>query len=180
MNSTEDAAEPCRVKTMANLDSRVTIHMVASLDGFIARKDGRDRPRARIAAKGGFAMARLPRIHLATALVLVATATLLAWANLQVSRAAEDFNHDVPPDVDPITRYFFYRGWPLSPCWFCPIRHMQFRADGFPLFLVLVLDLAVAQLALFAVARFCNWTIERLRRRRAQREAEGDAPSSGG
>jgi len=27
--------------TMANLDSRVTIHMAASLDGFIARKDGR-------------------------------------------------------------------------------------------------------------------------------------------
>jgi dihydrofolate reductase len=27
-------------KTMANIDSRVTIHMVASLDGFIARKDG--------------------------------------------------------------------------------------------------------------------------------------------
>ena len=26
---------------MANPDSRVTIHMVASLDGFIARKDGR-------------------------------------------------------------------------------------------------------------------------------------------
>src|SRR6185503_11495967 len=26
--------------TMANADSRVTIHMVASLDGFIARKDG--------------------------------------------------------------------------------------------------------------------------------------------
>lgn len=26
---------------MANLDSRVTIHMVASLDGFIAREDGR-------------------------------------------------------------------------------------------------------------------------------------------
>src|SRR5438270_2212136 len=28
-------------KTMANTDSRVTIHMAASLDGFIARKDGR-------------------------------------------------------------------------------------------------------------------------------------------
>ena len=27
-------------ETMANTDSRVTIHMVASLDGFIARKDG--------------------------------------------------------------------------------------------------------------------------------------------
>jgi hypothetical protein len=29
------------VKTMANLSSQVTIHMAASLDGFIARKDGR-------------------------------------------------------------------------------------------------------------------------------------------
>src|ERR1051326_1862707 len=27
-------------KTMANTDSRVTIHMAVSLDGFIARKDG--------------------------------------------------------------------------------------------------------------------------------------------
>ena len=27
-------------QTMANTDSRVTIHMAASLDGFIARKDG--------------------------------------------------------------------------------------------------------------------------------------------
>ena len=26
---------------MPNMDSRVTIHMAASLDGFIARKDGR-------------------------------------------------------------------------------------------------------------------------------------------
>lgn len=30
-----------RGQTMTNMDSRVTIHMVASLDGFIARKDGR-------------------------------------------------------------------------------------------------------------------------------------------
>ena len=29
------------VQAIANLDSRVTIHMAASLDGFIARKDGR-------------------------------------------------------------------------------------------------------------------------------------------
>src|SRR5215470_744161 len=29
------------METMTNTDSRVTIHMVASLDGFIARKDGR-------------------------------------------------------------------------------------------------------------------------------------------
>ena len=28
-------------ETMSNTDSKVTIHMVASLDGFIARKDGR-------------------------------------------------------------------------------------------------------------------------------------------
>src|SRR5213076_267326 len=31
---------PNQTKTMANTDSHVTIHMAASLDGFIARKDG--------------------------------------------------------------------------------------------------------------------------------------------
>jgi hypothetical protein len=30
-----------RDETMANTDSHVTIHMASSLDGFIARKDGR-------------------------------------------------------------------------------------------------------------------------------------------
>lgn len=107
----------------------------------------------------GFARAKLPKIHLATALVLVATAALLAWGNLQVSRFTQDFNNDVPPDVDPVTQYFFYRGWPLSPCWFCMIRSMRFRADGFPLFLVLVFDLAAAQLVLYAVARLCSGII---------------------
>ncbi len=34
-------ALPRHVKDMANLDSRVTVHMAASLDGFSARKDGR-------------------------------------------------------------------------------------------------------------------------------------------
>jgi dihydrofolate reductase len=38
MNALE---RPDRDETMANLDSHVTIHMAASLDGFIARKDGR-------------------------------------------------------------------------------------------------------------------------------------------
>jgi dihydrofolate reductase len=41
VDQNEDASEQRHVKAMANLDSRVTIHMVASLDGFIARKDGR-------------------------------------------------------------------------------------------------------------------------------------------
>ena len=40
MTRKDDASEHCHVKAMANLDSRVTIHMAASLDGFIARKDG--------------------------------------------------------------------------------------------------------------------------------------------
>ena len=41
MTKNDDASEHCHVKAMANIDSRVTIHMAASLDGFIARKDGR-------------------------------------------------------------------------------------------------------------------------------------------
>ncbi len=125
-------------------------------------------------------MARLPKIHLATALVLVATATLLAWANLQVGPVARDFVGDTPPGLDPITRFFFFRGWPLCPFQFCFFHHMQLSADGFPVFLIPVFDLLIAGLILFAVARICNWTIGRLRRRPAQGDAEGDAPSSGG
>src|SRR5262245_21248436 len=34
------SADPREDETMANAESRVTIHMAASLDGFIARKDG--------------------------------------------------------------------------------------------------------------------------------------------
>jgi dihydrofolate reductase len=39
--SGEDGSEPRQGKAMADHDSRVTIHMAASLDGFVARKDGR-------------------------------------------------------------------------------------------------------------------------------------------
>ena len=39
VNSPEQCPK-CGGETMAHADSRVTIHMVASLDGFIARKDG--------------------------------------------------------------------------------------------------------------------------------------------
>ncbi len=40
VSSSSVSLRPLRI-SMANLDSRVTIHMAASLDGFIARKDGR-------------------------------------------------------------------------------------------------------------------------------------------
>ena len=41
MNAPSIAAVSYRVTMPAHTDSRVTIHMVASLDGFIARRDGR-------------------------------------------------------------------------------------------------------------------------------------------
>lgn len=122
----------------------------------------------------GPARARLPTIHLATGLIMVPTAGLLVWANLQESRAAHDLGHDVPPELDPVTGYFFYRGWPLSPCWFCLTHGMRFRPDGSPLWLILVLDLVVAGLVLFAVAFLCNWIIEWLR----SRGGESDVPPS--
>ena len=40
MSENKEASEHRQVNAMAKLDSLVTIHMAASLDGFIARKDG--------------------------------------------------------------------------------------------------------------------------------------------
>jgi hypothetical protein len=118
------------------------------------------------------ARARLLKIHLATAVVMVPTATLLVWANLHVSSDAHSLGEDAPPELDPVTRYFFFRGWPLSPWKFCLIHGLRFRPEGGTVHLVLVLDLVAAGSVLLAVALLCNWIIECLRRG----EAKGDIP----
>jgi hypothetical protein len=112
----------------------------------------------------GTAWARLRKVHLATAVMMVPTATLLAWANLHVSSDAHAFGEGAPPELDPVTRYFFFRGWPLSPWKFCLIHGLRFRPEGDTVHLVLVLDLVAAGLVLSAVALLCNWIIECLRR----------------
>ncbi len=61
-------------------------------------------------AMRGPARARFRKIHLATAVVMVATASLLVWANLHVGCDARSFGECAPPELDAVTRYFFFRG----------------------------------------------------------------------
>jgi hypothetical protein len=61
--------------------------------------------------------ARRPHpVHRTTAILLTLLTGILLWANLRPSGWQEDFGGESPPELDPVTRTMFWRGWPLSPC----------------------------------------------------------------
>jgi hypothetical protein len=61
------------------------------------------------------------RLHRRTYLAMVAIAIPLVWLNLRINPEARSaFNIDnAPNDVDPVTRFLFFRGWPFTPCMYC-------------------------------------------------------------
>lgn len=97
--------------------------------------------------------------------VVVLALLTVAWigANLRDAGWRGVWNEEAPGWLDPITRSFFYRGWPLAPFMICVIHGNRFRpgrGEG----LVLVFDLLVLFAAL-ALARFLGdrWPKRRLR-----------------
>lgn len=95
-------------------------------------------------------------------------ASVLVWANLQTSAGWEDAGFRGPgwgpPERDPITRYFFSRGWPLSPWWVCIYHGNRFRTEESPVRFVLVLNGIVACLILYGTATLSEWLSGRLKR----------------
>jgi len=114
----------------------------------------------------GPARARLQKFHPAAIVMIVPAAALLVWANLHLNSDGLSFaaGEEAPPELDPVTRYFFFRGWPLSPCMVCLVHGLRFRPEGSPVRLVLVLDLVVAGLVLLGVPLLCNRIVQCLRR----------------
>jgi hypothetical protein len=110
----------------------------------------------------------LLKVHLATFVSMALVAGGLLGANLRVNSAAIDFGMQTLSGVGALTEFFFYRGWPLSPCQICLFHGMRFRPEGgFPVGLALALDVAVAGLVLLGVAVLCELVVRRLRRVRA-------------
>ena len=126
-------------------------------------------------------MSPRPRIKIATLLASVATSAFLMWANLRVDGVALAFKvdalEDAPTGLGPVGRYFFYRGWPLSPCRFSLIQSMRFRADGILVYSILVVDLMVAGLVFLGVALLCSWLLQALRVGYWGKEFLSDPPS---
>src|SRR5262249_952826 len=99
----------------------------------------------------------------------------LLGANLRINGVARDFGMQTLSGVDPLTQFFFYRGWPLSPCQICLFHGMRFRPEeGFPVGSALVFDVGVAGLALLGGAVLCELVVRRLRRVRAEPRAAAD------
>ena len=113
-------------------------------------------------------MSLRPRITIATLLSSVATSAVLMWANLRVDGIALAFNvdahEDAPTGLGPVGRYFFFRGWPLSPCRFSLIQSMRFRADWILVYSILVVDLVAAGFVLLGVALLCSWLLQALQK----------------
>jgi hypothetical protein len=110
----------------------------------------------------------LLKFHLATFVSMALVAGGLLGANLRVNSVASNFAMETLPGVDPLTRFFFFRGWPFSPCQMCLIHGMRFRPEeGFSVGLALVLDVVAAGLALLGVAVLCELVVRGLRRVRA-------------
>jgi hypothetical protein len=108
------------------------------------------------------------RVHLATIVSMALVAGCLLGANLRVNSSAIDFGMQTLSGVGPLTEFFFYRGWPLSPCQICLFHGMRFRPEeGFPVGLALALDVVVAGLALLGVAILCELVVRTLQRDRA-------------
>jgi hypothetical protein len=111
-------------------------------------------------------LAQQPRGMRATTFgLVVVAATVLVWMNLRVAGAIREMNLDpiraTPLELDSVTHYMFFRGWPLSPYAVCVFHGMKFHPDESPVRFVLVLDFAVAGMVLFGVAVLSEWFIRR-------------------
>jgi hypothetical protein len=101
-------------------------------------------------------------MHPATFALVMAAAAALVWMNLRVHELKLSLIKAAPPELDPITRYLFFRGWPLSPFEVCAFHGMKFHPEESPVQFALVLDFAVAGLVLFGVAVLSEWLIRRI------------------
>jgi hypothetical protein len=96
------------------------------------------------------------KVRSAKSLVFIVVAVGFLWLNLTVNRTEGKLK---PPDeLGPITRYLFYRGWPLSPWMACSFHGGKWHPDEGFIWITLALDAAI-----LCVSLFVTWvSIERL------------------
>ena len=73
-------------------------------------------------------MCRMFKIHLPTALILLPLAGILCALNLQYRTVLGELDLP-PPDLRPVGRLLFFRGWPLAPAHVCIIHGMEFHPE---------------------------------------------------
>lgn len=105
------------------------------------------------------------RIRAATIGVLVAEGAVLLWLNLRMPAWLAEYriNTHLPPEnLDPITTFLFFRGWPWTPCAYCASGLSQWHPDGY-VPLAAWGDVLVFVLALGISGVTCEWLCRRWR-----------------
>ena len=100
-------------------------------------------------------------VHRTTAILLTLLAGILLWANLRPTGWQEVCGWASPPELDPITKALFWRGWPLCPCMVCEVHSLSFHHSGLEE-CVLVFDGVLFVVALLATKAVCEWCLRRL------------------
>ncbi len=102
------------------------------------------------------------RLHPVAFPVLALVAGVLLWANVRTTHWEESLRLKAPAESGLVMQWFFYRGWPLSPCMVCDFHGLRWHPEKGEGEVVLVIDTGVALLAL----SFSAWVCERLLRRK--------------
>src|SRR4051795_1557161 len=72
------------------------------------------------------------KIKPATICCLSAVGGVLLWLNLQMPGWVAMYNTDRPPgNLDPVTTFLFFRGWPFTPCAYCVGGLSRWDPDGY-------------------------------------------------
>lgn len=118
------------------------------------------------------------KVHSATVVVLIFCAGILLWANLRPTGWERELSLKPPRELDPITRWMFYRGWPVSPWMLCSVHGMKWHPEESFVQLALVVDGVVSIVMLTAVGVALEWGLRRWTGERLRTDTEGGARGS--
>lgn len=95
----------------------------------------------------------LSRSRLALLGIQAVTLGVLFWANLRISGKVHFFWYNsigAPQELDPITRFMFFRGWPIAPFEWCVMNTFEWQG-GRLAYAALLVDLLIAGAIFFSV-----------------------------
>ena len=107
------------------------------------------------------------RLEALNALALGTAFGLFIWANTRVSSLTREFDLSAPESYGPVAAYLFTHGWPLSPWMMCPVHGMKFHPEETFVWLALIIDAALALLAVLIVGTLVEWCARTLEKRQA-------------
>ena|SRR5438132_6704325 len=113
-------------------------------------------------------------MRLPTVVIVLASGSLILWANIRPVRVEGDV---APPDrYGPVARELFFRGWPLSPWMLCSFHGGKWHPEEDFCWWALIIDAIVAAASVGCVWFLCEWFMRTISQRRRKKERRDNIP----